>query len=268
MKQFTFKPWLMALFIAAFCLCAVLPGLHVRASEFSSLEDVSDYRFSREPQKKSYGSIYEHQGKNYGESYASFDIRNMPSSDCKVRVQLTDSQNQNGTWFTTMNNETLNVSEGGCWLPAAVWPQEDGTYIYAIDFFICSAKEAEVDYTVSIYSSEDMSVAPLVTSEKKTAVFINSDNCPRVGSLSGWRGELNTETPVSFTIQPNYLFGKPAKVRIYILGSTGNIEDLEISGEGWTEAIDLYQTYEYSTSNLQASQFTLSVIAKAAVTGT
>ena len=73
MKQFTFKPWLMALFIAAMSLCAVLPGLHVRASEFSSLEDVSDYRFSREPQKKSYGSIYEHQGKNYGESHASFE---------------------------------------------------------------------------------------------------------------------------------------------------------------------------------------------------
>ena len=35
MKQFTFKPWLMALFIAAMSLCAVLPGLHVRASVFS-----------------------------------------------------------------------------------------------------------------------------------------------------------------------------------------------------------------------------------------
>ena len=56
MKQFTFKPWLMALFIAAISLCAVLPGLHVRASEFSSLEDVSDYRFSREQQKNPMGA--------------------------------------------------------------------------------------------------------------------------------------------------------------------------------------------------------------------
>ena len=35
MKQFTFKPWLMALLIAAICLCAVLPGLQVRAGVFS-----------------------------------------------------------------------------------------------------------------------------------------------------------------------------------------------------------------------------------------
>ena len=35
MKKFTSSQWVMALFIAAISLCTVLPGLHVRASEFS-----------------------------------------------------------------------------------------------------------------------------------------------------------------------------------------------------------------------------------------
>ena len=221
----------------------------------------AEVKFSDEPSPISYTSIYD----NQGDDYARFSISDMPTSNFKVRVQLTDSQNQNGTWFTA-NNETLSLSEGGCWLPtSAVY--EQGTNRYGFYFRIHSANKAEVGYTVSIYASEDLSVAPLATSSEKKVVFINSDNYPRIGSLPRLSGELNTEIPLTFSIQPNYLFGKPAKVRIQFNISSG-FENLGITGEGWTGATDQYQTYEYSTSNLQTSQLTLSVIAKAAVSGT
>lgn len=221
----------------------------------------AEVKFSDEPSPISYTSIYD----NQGDDYARFSISDMPTSNFKVRVQLTDSQNQNGTWFTA-NNETLSLSEGGCWLPASVVYQQS-TNRYGFYFRIHSANKAEVGYTVSIYASEDLSVAPLATSSEKKVVFINSDNYPRVGNLPRLSGELNTGIPLTFSIQPNYLFGKPAKVRIHFNISSG-FENLGITGEGWTEAIDQYQTYEYSTSNLQTLQFTLSVIAKAAVSGT
>ena len=37
MRKFTSIHWVMALFIAAISLCSVLPGQHVRASEYSPI---------------------------------------------------------------------------------------------------------------------------------------------------------------------------------------------------------------------------------------
>lgn len=236
----------------------------LRTSDIKVTESgTAEVKFRYEPSPVSYTSIYSYN--NQGDTYANFSISDMPSSDFKVRVQLTDSQNQNDTWFTA-NNETLSLSEGGCWLPASAI-YEQGSNHYGFDFNVYSANEAEVGYTVSIYASEDLSVAPLATSSEKKVVFINSDNYPRVGNLPRLSGELNTEIPLTFSIQPNYLFGKPAKVRIRFDLSSGNYENLNVTGNGWAR-LESTNVYEFTTTNLQTSQFTLSVITNAAVSGT
>ena len=222
----------------------------------------AEVKFNYEPSPVSYTSIDNYN--NQGDADANFSISDMPSSDFKVRVQLTDSQNQNGTWFTA-NNETLSLSEGGCWLPASA-VYEQGYNRYGFYFNVYSTNEAEVGYTVSIYASEDLSATPLATSSEKKVVFINSDNYPRVGNLPRLSGELNTEIPLTFSIQPNYLLGKPAKVRIYFNLSSWNYENLSVTGNGWARS-EFTNVYEFTTPNLQASQFTLSVIANAAVSG-
>lgn len=264
MKQFTFKPWLMALFIAAICLCTVLPGLHVRASEFSPLEDVSGCRFNGEPSEKSYAGIYNYvEGGLHGRAFIYFGISNVPSSDFKVRVQLTDKANPYSIWLNT-DETTSDFIDGGAWLP------EDaistiGTNEYSLHFELRSRSEAEIGYTVSVYASDNLS-KPLITSSEKTVVYINSDNYPRVGNLPRLSGELDKELPLSFSIQPNYLLGKPAKVRIHFNLSSGNYENLSVTGDGWARS-EFTNVYEFTTPNLQASQFTLSVIANAAVSG-
>lgn len=264
MKQFTFKPWLMALFIAAICLCAVLPGLHVRASEFSSLEDVSGCRFNGEPSEKRYEGIYNYvEGGLHGRASIYFGISNVPSSDFKVCVQLTDKANPYSIWLST-DETTSDFVDGGAWLP------EDaistiGTNEYSLHFELRSRSEAEIGYTVSVYASDNLST-PLITSSEKTVVFINEDNYPRIGTLPRLSGELDKELPLTFSIQPNYLLGKPAKVRIHFNLSSGNYENLSVTGDGWARS-EFTNVYEFTTPNLQASQFTLSVIANAVVSG-
>lgn len=264
MKQFTFKPWLMALFIAAICLCAVLPGLQVRASEFSSLEDVSECRFSREPSEKRYTGIHNYvEGGLHGRASIYFGIGNMPSSDFKVRVQLTDKANPYSIWLST-NETTSDFVDGGAWLPKdAIYSK--GKNEYGLHFELRSRIEAEIGYTVSVYASDNLST-PLIISSEKTIMFINSDNLPRVGNLPRLSGELDTDIPLNFTIQPNYLLGEPAKIRIQFDLSSGNSENLSVTGDGWARS-EFINAYEFTTSNLQVAQLTLSVIANAAVSG-
>ena len=48
MRKFTSIHWVMALFIAAISLCSVLPGQHVRASEFSPVGEGSLFAATEE----------------------------------------------------------------------------------------------------------------------------------------------------------------------------------------------------------------------------
>ena len=48
MRKFTSIHWVMALFIAAISLCSVLPGQHVRASEFSPVGEGSLFATAEE----------------------------------------------------------------------------------------------------------------------------------------------------------------------------------------------------------------------------
>ena len=178
MRKFTSIHWVMALFIAAISLCSVLPGQHVRASEFSPVGEGSLFAaaegnnpysylqtpglistasgepevwFEYEPDPIGYQPVH----KNY-ESFAfsSYTVMGNPSSAFKVRVQLKEKTQASDVRFETDNNNSLTLTDGGFWFPAEEIRQEDKHFF--INFRIGSSKAVEVDNTISLYPSEDL----------------------------------------------------------------------------------------------------------------
>ena len=285
MRKFTSIHWVMALFIAAISLCSVLPGQHVRASEFSPVGEgslfaateennpysylqtpglistasgESEVRFEYEPGPIGYQSVY----KNY-ESFvfSSYTVMGNPSSVFKVRVQLKDKTQANDVRFVTDNNNSLTLTDGGFWFPAEEIRQEDKHFF--INFRIGSSKAIEVDYTVSLYQSEDLTTKPMASSERKI-VFVAGEDYPVLPSPPSLRGELNTVVPYTFSIEPGFLQGKAAIVRLDF--DNVNMNKLVVSGEGWQQS-EYWNGYEYRIDRLTQDKITVNFKATGQIGG-
>ena len=285
MRKFTSIHWVMALFIAAISLCSVLPGQHVRASEYSPVgvgslfaaaeesdpysylqtpglisaaSDEPEVRFEYEPDPIGYQSVY----KNYESSiYSSCTVIGSPSSAFKVRVQLKDQTQANDVRFVTEKNNSMTLTEGGFWFPAEEIRQEDNHFF--INFRIGSSKVVEVDYTVSLYPSEDLTTVPMASSERK-AVFIAGEDFPVLPSLPRLSGELNTDVPYTFSIEPGFLRGKPAIVRLSF--SNVDMDNLVVSGEGWQKT-EYWNRYEYRIDHMTQDEITVNFTASGQIGG-
>ena len=284
MRKFTSIHWVMALFIAAISLCSVLPGQHVRASEYSSIgegglfaaaEENDPYsylqtpglistassepvvQFEYEPDPIGYQSVH----KNY-ESFvfSSYTVMDTPSSAFKVRVQLKDKTQANDVRFVTDNNNSLTLTEGGFWFPAEEIGHEDNHSF--INFRIASSKVMEVDYTISLYPSEDLT-KPMASSERKI-VFVAEENYPVMPSLPSLRGELNTSVPCTFSIEPGFLQGKAAIVRLDF--DNVNMNNLIVRGEGWQKT-EYWNRYEYRIDHMTQDEITVNFTASGQIGG-
>ena len=205
-------------------------------------------RFEYEPDSIGYSSVY----KDYESSiHSNYTIESIPPSAFKVRVQLKDQAQANDVRFVTNNNNSLTLTDGGFWFPAEEITQKNEYFF--INFRIFSSKVAEVDYTVSLYPSEDLTTKPLASSERKVK-FMASEDYPVMPSLPNLRGELNTVVPYTFSIKPGFLKDKPAIVRLYF--SNIDMDNLVVSGEGWQQT-KYWNRYEYRIDRLTQDQITV-----------
>ena len=285
MRKFTSIHWVMALFIAAISLCSVLPGQHVRASEFSPVGEGSlfaaaegnnpysylqtpglistasgepEVLFEYEPDPICYRSVY----MNY-ESFAfsSYTVMGNPSSAFKVRVQLKDKTKASDVRFETDNNNSLTLTDGGFWFPAEEIRQEDKHFF--INFRIGSSKAVEVDYTISLYPSEDLTTKPMASSERKV-IFMAEEDYPVLPSLPSLRGELNKVVPYTFSIKPGFLQGKAAIVRLDF--DNVDLNNLVVSGDGWKPTA-VRGDYEYRIDRLTQDEITVNFKATGQIGG-
>ena len=205
---------------------------------------------------------YEHLYKGY-ESLASsnYTVKGNPSSTFKVRVQLKDKTQVNDVRFETVKNKNLTLTDGGFWFPAEEINQEDGYFSFV--FRIVSSKAAEVDYTVSLYQSEDLTAKPMDSSERKV-VFVAEEDYPVMPSLPSLRGELNTDVPCTFSIKPGFLQGKAAMVRLYF--ENVDMNNLVVSGEGWQKS-EYWNVYDYRIDSLTPDEITVNIKATGQIGG-
>ena len=196
--------------------------------------------------------------------YSNYEVVGTPSSAFKVRVQLKDQTQANDVRFETDNGENLTLTAGGFWFPAEEIRQED-EYFY-FDFRIVSSKAVEVDYTVSLYPSEDLTIKPMDSIERK-AVFVAEENFPVMPSPPSLRGELNTDVPYTFSIEPGFLQGKPAIVRLSF--NNVDMDSLNVSGEGWQPTVNQggYEGYEYRIDRLTQDKITVNFTATGQIEG-
>ena len=205
-------------------------------------------RFEYEPSPIGYQPVYKNHESSFRSSYA---VESIPPSAFKVRVQLKDQTQANDVRFVTDNNNRMTLTDGGFWFPAEEITQKN-EYFY-FDFNILSSKAVEVDYTVSLYRSEDLTTKPLASSERK-ALFVAEEDYPVLPLLPSLRGELNTDVPYTFSIKPGFLQGKPAIVRLSF--HDVDLDNLLVSGKGWQKN-EYFNRYEYRIDCLTQDEITV-----------
>ena len=218
--------------------------------------------FIRLPNAKDYTSFGGVDQPGEGLKYAKINIYATSKSDFRVRVQLKDKTNKNGTWFT-INDKVMPLTDGGFWVPEELV----SCYVankYAFGMVVHSPNPVEETYTVSLYRSEDLSTEPMDSGER-TIVFIADEEYPRFGKLPDLHGELNTTIPLTFSIDPRYMKGKAARLVLSLDTLLAN--NMTIKGEGWKPSEKYKGNYVYDTDNLQQSHFTLYVTASNPVDG-
>ena len=210
-------------------------------------------RFESEPHPIGYRSVY----KNYEASIPShYRVESIPPSEFKVRVQLKDQAQASDVRFVTNNNDNLPLTDGGFWLPAEeTWQEGDGCFCF--NFRIASSKAVEVNYTVSLYQSEDLTTEPMASSERKV-VFVTEEDYPVLPSPPNLRGELETDVPYTFSIKPGFLQGKAAIVCLNF--ENVDMDNLLVSGKGWKQT-KYDNVYEYRIDRLTQDQITVNFTA-------
>ena len=215
-------------------------------------------RFDSEPDPIDYQRVYEGRESS---SYSHYRVESIPPSACKVRVQLKDQAQANDVRFVTNNNDNLPLTEGGFWFPAEEINQKD-EYLY-FNLRIASSKAVEVDYTVSLYQSEDLTTEPMASTEKKV-VFVAREDYPVMPSLPSLRGELNTDVPYTFSIKPGFLQGKAAIVRLFF--NDIDMNNLVVSGKGWQKT-EHWNRYEYRIDRWTQDEITVNFKATGQIGG-
>ena len=215
-------------------------------------------QFKYEPNPTRYQPVYNGGKSSVG---SKFMVESIPPSSFKVRVQLKDQAQASDVRFETYNNKNLPLTEGGFWFPAEEINQEK-EYFY-INFRIASSKAVEVDYTVSLYQSEDLTIEPMASTEKKV-IFVAGEDYPVLPSLPSLRGELETDVPYTFSIEPGFLQGQPAIVRLHF--ENVDLNNLVVSGEGWQKT-EYWNSYEYRIDRLTQDKITVNFKASGQIGG-
>lgn len=243
---------------AALGLCVVLPGYGVASGVAGSVDPAvmvpvaplsqaeEGVRFTNIPDPISYRFI--NSGKETESSFA-FDVSGF-TDNMAVRIQLTDKSNTNGIKIGSWANGSEvwpELSDGGCWVP------NDAVVPNNINVRLKSSKVCDVDYTVSIYASKDMTTEPLATISR-TVRYMDSENKPNIENLERISGELNTDIPFSFNIsKAGFLEGQPAQIKIRFDSFYG----LSLLGKDLQQESDY--CYVLSVPSFSATQYTLTV---------
>ena len=221
------------------CLYAALPGQGLAWGQTDG-----EVRFEVTPDPVSYGFIYD---SNETTNYSHFFVSGF-TEGMAVRVQLADKANPNGVRLAIWANDSeskLELVDGGCWIP-------DDMVSANINLRLTSSKVCDVEYTVSVYASKDMAVAPLATTSH-TVRYMNSSDRPEISRPDRISGELNTDIPFTINVsKAGFMQGQPVQIMIYL---TGSYENLSLSGENLRKESD--NRYFLSVPSFSASQYTL-----------
>ncbi len=236
LRRFSLRLSLVAMIL---CLYAALPGQGLAWGQTDG-----EVRFSSSPNPVSYEFIYDSkETTNYPYFYVSGFTEGMA-----VRVELADKANPNGIKLGIWANDsesTLDWVDGGCWIP-------DDRVSANINLRLTGSKLCDVEYTVSVYASKDMTAAPLATTSH-TVRYMNRSDRPEIDRPDRISGELNTDIPFTINVSnAGFLQGQPVQIMIYL---TGSYENLTLSGESLQKESDY--RYYLSIPSFSASQYTL-----------
>ena len=216
MKQFTFKPWLMALFIAAICLCAVLPGLQVRAGVFSPYGSQSfsgtqeEVSFTDQPDDVIYLRYYDESPSEFS-SY--FNI-NGYTEGMGIRIQLEDATDPSPISVRAWNYTVGEYSDPLQFDDKGSFDLLTNGNCATISLSFSCAASATIRYKVQIFS--DTSCTNLLAqSPTKTVQFNHGEEYPQF-EYSSQRITGDKDERIAFEIpvtQAGFMEGKPAQLR-------------------------------------------------------
>ncbi|WP_165155210.1 T9SS type A sorting domain-containing protein [Parabacteroides sp. ZJ-118] len=249
LRRFSLRLSLVAMIL---CLYAALPGQGLAWGQTG--EEVG---FRTTPDPVSYAFVY---NSNEATHYSYFSVSGF-TEGMAVRVQLADKANPNGirmSYWANGSESMLELVDGGCWIP-------DEMVSHNFELTLTSSKVCDVDYTVSLYASKDMSAAPLATTSH-TVQYRDSDDRPRIDTPDRIAGELNTDIPFTINVsQTGFLQGQPAQLKILLSGS---YEGLTLSGQGLEKDPVGTNVYVMKIPSFTATQYTFTARATEACNGT
>lgn len=254
----------LSLIAMVLCLCAAWPGHGLAwgmagpaspagmTPEAPGSQAEGEVRFFDTPDPVAYGFLQSYDpGGVMAMEYMTFGVENFEEG-MAVRVQLANAANPDGIKFSfdywTEPEQTLE--NGGFWVPDEKLSVYSDVARFSSEMI--SSKECEVDYTVSVYRSRDMSTAPLASSAH-TVRYMAQDQVPRMENLSRITGDLNEDIPFTVNVtRAGFLQGQPAKIKIYLMnGPSGG---LTILGQNVQKAPD--GKYVLDIPAFSATQFT------------
>lgn len=156
------------------------------------------------------------------------------SSEMYLRVQLADASSAAGVQISVGSSIDENYhllsfdNKGGSWIPEGYCHTDGGNTELTLQF-VCSS-EATVEYSVSVYSSQDASTPALASTQQKV-MFIPGENFPQLVQPSRISGNLNEKIPLEVEVQAGILTGKAAKILIRPHLEKGS-ESFSITGLG------------------------------------
>lgn len=259
--------------VAAFALCMAVPGQAAMAGDVGSggepgvqQEVDTGVRFYATPNSIVYEPICDYTERGHvGVNYIHFGITNCPLEKY-IRLQLNDN---NGTVVISLDDTNGNRkdfeldSNGGCWIPEEYY-SSGGTDVWINGQIICST-ESTISYTVSVYSSQDLSGELLGTS-KHEITFIEDVDFPQL-SVPNQRisGDLNTDIAVSISIDARGLVGAEGfQLQIDPQLERGNPTFTISDGEF---VLNERGQYVYNIPSLQTKTYTLIISASSDVGG-
>lgn len=269
----------LSLIAMVLCLCAALPGHGLAWSMAGSASPAGmtpeaprslaegEVQFIRVPGLVAYGFLYNYDSRLKSTQYMNFGIENFMEG-MAIRVQLDDATNPDGIEFRFDDDSepAQALDKGGFWMP------DEKLYKYGengvnLNFRMTSVKECTANYTVSVYASQDLNTAPLVSSNH-TVRYMSNDQEPSVERLSRISGDLNED--ISFTVnvlKVGFLQGKPAKIQFLLSGPS---EGLTLAGQNLSKETNQYNqsVYILDVPSFVATQFTLTARATEAWSGT
>lgn len=253
----------LSLIAMVLCLCAAWPGhglawgMAGSASPAGMTPGVSrssaegEVQFFDTPDPVAYGFLQSYDpGGVMAMEYMTFGVKNFEEG-MAVRVQLANAANPDGIKFSfdywTEPEQTLE--NGGFWVPDEKLSVYSDVARFSSEMI--SSKECEVDYTVSVYRSRDMSTAPLASSAH-TVRYMAQDQVPRMETLLRISGDLNEDIPFTVNVtRAGFLQGQPAKIKIFLInGPSGG---LTILGQNVQKAPD--RKYVLDIPAFSATQF-------------